>query len=1143
MTISFVHLKIHSEYSIVDSVVRIDQLLQRAVDLKMPAVALTDEVNLFALVKFYRQAINKGIKPIIGSELLLAEGDDVFRFTALCQKKIGFRHLIHLLSCAYVEGRQRNQVLIQWEWLVQAKEGLIILSGARRGDVGQALLQNRSSLAEERLMRWINHFPGRFYLELQRTRRDQEEEYIHSVIELALKHRVPVVATNEVCFLSQSDFEAHEARVCIHQGYLLQDVNRPREYSDQQYFKSAEEMTALFSDIPEALENTVEIAKRCNVTLSLGEVFLPKFPVPANLKVEDYFRGQAKQGLTRRLVGLKMKNNLTHKDYEERLETEITVITKMGFASYFLIVADFISWAKQHNIPVGPGRGSGAGSLVAYSLGITELDPLEHNLLFERFLNLERVSMPDFDIDFCMEGRDRVIDYVAEHYGQEAVAQIITYGTMAARAVLRDVGRVLGLPYGYVDKIAKLVPFELGVTLEKALEQEEMLAKRYAEDEEVKNLIDLAMKLEGLTRNAGKHAGGVVIAPTKLTDFVPLYSEPGSDHLVTQFDKDDIEAVGLVKFDFLGLRTLTIINWAVQNINAKHKIQNGIELDIGTIPLDDPKTYALLKSCSTTAVFQLESRGMKELIRRLQPDNFADIMALVALFRPGPLQSGMVETFIACKHGEQSVHFLHPVLEPILRTTYGVILYQEQVMQIAQVLAGYSLGAADVLRHAMGKKKPEEMAKQRAVFLEGAKARGLKEALANQIFDLMEKFSGYGFNKSHSAAYALIAYQTAWLKAHYPAEFMAAVLSSDMDNTDKVVGFINECRDMNLELLPPNINWSHYPFTVSTKGQIVYGLGAIKGMGEAAAINIVACREAEGEFKGLFNFCSRVDLRKVNRRAVEPLIRSGAMDTFGVSRASLFESLTKAFQAAEQRNRDMILGQHNLFAEEVKGIDEDYTEVPEWNDSDRLRGEKETLGLYISGHPLQACIKEMKTVGAVPIDHLSLSEKNSVVVVGMMMGMRTITTRSGKRMAILSLEDQTGKIDVTLFSDLYQQVTADLNDHAILVIRGTVDRDDYTGGQKMVADMLLTLDKVREQMVKRLLIRLEGQDEVDRLLTELPLLIKPYVGGRCPVAIAYQSKAAVAELVLGEAWRVKVSDKLLSELSKLYRKDQIELEY
>ncbi|CAN7948725.1 unnamed protein product, partial [Ixodes hexagonus] len=639
-------------------------------------------------------------------------------------------------------------------------------------------------------------------------------------------------------------------------------------------------MEALFSDIPEALENTIEIAKRCNVQVKLGEVFLPRFPVPGHLTIEDYFRQQVKKGLEKRLTELKTKEKFSRKIYDDRLETEITVITKMGFSGYFLIVADFVAWAKQHHIPVGPGRGSGAGSLVAYSLGITELDPLEHELLFERFLNLERVSMPDFDIDFCMEGRDRVIDYVAERYGREAVAQIITYGTMAARAVLRDVGRVLGLAYGYVDKIAKLVPFELGMTLEKALEQEEMLAKRYAEDDEVKSLIDLAMKLEGLTRNAGKHAGGVVIAPTQLTDFVPLYSEPDSDHLVTQFDKDDVEAIGLVKFDFLGLRTLTIINWAVQNINAKRKAQNEPLLDISTIPLEDEKTYALLKSCATTAVFQLESRGMKELISRLQPDNFADIMALVALFRPGPLQSGMVDTFIACKHGEQAVHYLHSDLEPILRSTYGVILYQEQVMQIAQVLAGYSLGAADVLRHAMGKKKPQEMAKQRAVFMEGTKARGIDENLATQIFDLMEKFAGYGFNKSHSAAYALIAYQTAWLKAHYPAEFMAAVLSSDMDNTDKVVGFIHECHDMGLELLPPTINRGHYYFTVNVKGQIEYGLGAIKGVGEAAVLHIVACRETEGKFKGLFDFCHRVDLRKVNRRVLEPLIRSGAMDDF-----------------------------------------------------------------------------------------------------------------------------------------------------------------------------------------------------------------------------------------------------------------------
>lgn len=1135
---SFIHLKVHSEYSIVDSVVRVNQLLQRVVDLKMPAVALTDEVNLFALIKFYREAINKGIKPIIGAELILAEGEELFRLSVLCQNQIGFRHLIQLLSRAYVEGRQREQVLIQWGWLLEAKEGLIILSGGVQGDVGKALLQNRKSLVKERLARWLKYFSNRFYLELHRTQREQEEEYIHSAVKLALIYDVPVVATNDVRFLHQEDFEAHEARVCIHQGCLLDNPNRFHAYSNQQYLKSMEEMEALFSEIPEALENTWEITKRCNVQVSLGKVFLPKFPVPKNRTEEDFFREQAKQGLEQCLGESRI-----NKTYEERLEMEIDVITKMGFAGYFLIVSDFVAWAKKNDIPVGPGRGSGAGSLVAYSLGITELDPLDHELLFERFLNLERVSMPDFDIDFCMEGRDRVIDYVAERYGHDAVAQIITYGTMAARAVLRDVGRVLGLPYGYVDKIAKLVPFESGMTLKKALDQEEILAKRYVEDDEVKNLIDLAMKLEGLTRNAGKHAGGVVIAPTKLTDFVPLYSEPNSDHVVTQFDKDDVEAAGLVKFDFLGLRTLTIIKWAVQSVNAKRKMQDEPLLDIGSISLDDHKTYELLKSCATTAVFQLESRGMKDLIRRLQPDNFSDIMALVALFRPGPLQSGMVDTFIACKHGEQNVCYLHPDLEPIVRSTYGVILYQEQVMQITQVLAGYSLGAADVLRHAMGKKKSEEMAKQRAVFIRGSTTRGLNANLANQIFDLMEKFSGYGFNKSHSAAYALIAYQTAWLKAHYPAEFMAAVLSSDMDNTDKIVGFINECRDIGLELLPPSINRGQYPFTVNAKGQIEYGLGAIKSVGEAAVLHIMARREEEGEFNGLFDFCHRVDLRKVNRRVLEPLIKSGAMDTFGVSRASLIKSLDKALQSAEQKNRNAQMGQNDLFDNELHmKRDENYEQVLEWNDNERLRGEKETLGLYVSGHPLQVCEKEIKTVGAIPIAQLITLEKNSVVIAGILLTIRNLATRSGKRMAILTLEDHTGVIEVTLFSNLYQQVVGSLDKNTILVVRGTLGKDDFTGGLKIVADLIYTLDKVREQ-AKRLLIRVTAREEVDRLLIELPAVVKEHLKGQCPIAISYQGKTASAELILGESWKIKPNEELLGQLSRLYGKEKVELEY
>ena len=1136
----FIHLKVHSEYSIVDSLVRVDQLLQRVVELEMPAVALTDETNLFALIKFYREALNKGIKPIIGAELILAEGkEELFHLSVLCQNQVGFQHLIQLLSRAYVEGHhQRGQALIQWNWLIELSEGLIVLSGGRQGDIGRALLRNQNSLAEERLARWLKHFPNRFYLELHRTQRDQEEEYIHFAVKLALAYDIPVVSTNDVRFLYQEDFEAHEARVCIQQGCLLNDPNRSRSYSNQQYLKSTKEMKTLFSDIPEAFKNTLEIAKRCNVQVSLGKVFLPKFPVPTNRTEEGFFCEQAKQGLEQRLGKFKI-----NRVYRERLEMEIDVITRIGFSGYFLIVADFVAWAKKDNIPVGPGRGSGAGSLVAYALGITELDPLEHELLFERFLNLERVSMPDLDIDFCMEGRDRVISYVAERYGRNAVAQIITYGTMAARAVLRDVGRVLGLPYGYVDKIAKLVPFELGMTLKTALKQEEIFSKHYAEDDAVKNLINLAMKLEGLVRNAGKHAGGVVIAPTKLVDFVPLYSESNSNHIVTQFDKDDIEAVGLVKFDFLGLRTLTIIKWAVQSVNMKRKMRKEPFLDIGSIPLDDKKTYELLKSCSTIAVFQLESRGMKDLIRRLQPDNFADIMALVALFRPGPLQSGMVDIFINCKHGKQDVHYLHPDLEPVLRSTYGVILYQEQVMQIAQVLAGYSLGAADVLRHAMGKKKLKEMAKQREVFIKGSTARGLKSDLANQVFDLMEKFSGYGFNKSHSAAYALIAYQTAWLKTHYPAEFMAAVLSSDMDNTDKIVVLINECRDMSLELLPPSVNRGQYHFTVNTEGQIEYGLGAIKGVGEAAVLHIIACRETKGEFTGLFNFCHRVDLRKINRRVLEPLIKAGTMDTFGVSCASLLRSLDKALQSAEQKNRNTKLGQNDLFDNELDiKQEENYEQVPKWNDNERLQVEKEMLGLYISGHPLQACEKEIKTVGAVPISQLIAYEKSSVMIIGISLAIRNLITRSGKRMAVLTLEDRTGTIEVTLFSDLYHQVAGILNKNTILVVRGIVRKNDFTDGLKIVADLIYTLDKVREQ-AKRILIRVTTKEEINRLLTELPAVVKEYLKGPCPIAIAYQGETASAELMFGKTWQVKPREKLISQLSQLYGKEKVELEY
>ncbi|MBI5041599.1 MAG: DNA polymerase III subunit alpha, partial [Gammaproteobacteria bacterium] len=911
MTIPFVHLHLHTEYSLVDGIVRVKPLVKAVAAAGMPACAVTDQSNLFALVKFYKAALGAGVKPIIGADIWMHNEQDPNqpnRLVLLCQDRTGYLNLNALISRSYIDGQHRGVPTVQKDWLREHSAGLIALSGGRAGDVGLALLAGNTAHAEQLLAEWCAIFPDRYYLELQRTGREHEEDYLHAAVDLATRRAVPVVATNDVHFLKPDDFEAHEARVCIHDGRTLDDPRRPRRHSEQQYLKTPEEMAELFADIPAALENTVEIAKRCNLQLTLGKNYLPDFPVPAGMSMDDFFRAQAREGLEKRLPKLFDANvpDFVEKrtPYDERLQIELDVIIQMGFPGYFLIVADFIQWAKNNGVPVGPGRGSGAGSLVAYALTITDLDPIQYDLLFERFLNPERVSMPDFDVDFCMEGRDRVIDYVAEKYGRDKVSQIITYGSMAAKAVVRDVGRVLGHPYGFVDRIAKLIPFEIGITLDKAIEQEEQLRQAYENEEDVHAIIDLDKSLEGLARNAGKHAGGVVIAPSKLTDFTPLYCEAGGANLVSQFDKDDVEAVGLVKFDFLGLRTLTIIDWALATLNRQRAERGEEPVDIERIPLIDPATFVLLKACQTTAVFQLESSGMKDLIRRLQPDTFEDIIALVALFRPGPLQSGMVDDFIARKHGKQRVDYPHPKLEPILKPTYGVILYQEQVMQIAQVLAGYSLGAADLLRRAMGKKKPEEMAKQREIFTQGALENGVEEKRATYIFDLMEKFAGYGFNKSHSAAYALVSYQTAWMKAHYPAPFMAAVLSADMDNTDKVVTLIDECRDMKLAVVPPDINRSDYHFTVAGTDTVIYGLGAIKGVGQASIEGVVAERAANGAFKDLYEFCRRIDLRKLNRRVLEALVRAGACDSLGENRATLMAQLPSALKLAEQHERD-----------------------------------------------------------------------------------------------------------------------------------------------------------------------------------------------------------------------------------------------
>ena len=872
MTASFVHLRLHTEYSLVDGLVRVKPLIKAMAAAGLPAVAVTDQGNLCALVKFYKAAMAAGIKPICGADIWLAnpaEDGPLTRMTLLAMNGKGYRNLTELISRGFIEGQRNGEVIIERDWVKQANEGLIALSGCREGEIGLALLAGNEQEAQSLLAEWQAVFPERFYLEVQRTNRVNDEEHLHLAVELAQRCQAPLVATNDVRFLKQADFEAHETRVCIGEGRALDDPRRPRTYSDQQYLKSPEEMTELFADLPEALANSVEIARRCNIDVRLGQPSLPDFPTPDGMGIDEYLRRVSHEGLEERLAVLWPQ--ATTPDYPqkrqvylERLTFELDIIIQMGFPGYFLIVMDFIKWAKNNGVPVGPGRGSGAGSLVAYVLRITDLDPLAYDLLFERFLNPERVSMPDFDVDFCMDGRDRVIDYVADKYGRNAVSQIITFGSMAAKAVVRDVARVQGKSYGLADRLSKMIPFEVGMTLEKAFEMEEPLRDFLKVDEEAAEIWEMALKLEGVVRNVGKHAGGVVIAPTKLTDFSPIYCDDEGGGLVTQFDKDDVEAAGLVKFDFLGLRTLTIIKWAMETINREQAKTGLPALDIDFIPLDDKQTFQILQRAETTAVFQLESRGMKELIKKLKPDCLEDLIALVALFRPGPLQSGMVDDFINRKHGRAEISYPHSDyqyagLEPVLKPTYGIILYQEQVMQIAQVMAGYTLGGADMLRRAMGKKKPEEMAKQRGGFIEGCASNGINAELAGNIFDLVEKFAGYGFNKSHSAAYGLVSYQTAWLKTHYPAPFMAAVLSADMHNTDKVVTLIEECRSMKLRLDAPDVNNSEFKFTVDADGHIIYGLGAIKGVGEGPVEAMVEAR-VSGPFKDLFDFCARVDL-------------------------------------------------------------------------------------------------------------------------------------------------------------------------------------------------------------------------------------------------------------------------------------------
>ncbi|MEM8843449.1 MAG: DNA polymerase III subunit alpha [Pseudomonadota bacterium] len=1141
---NFIHLRIHSEYSIVDGLVRIPALMDKAVELQMPAIALTDFSNLFALVKFYRGALAKGIKPIIGADVLVSDPQyqDQFRVALLCMNNEGYRNLTELLTLAYIDGQHGGLPTLKRDWIFERNAGLITLSGGTDGDLGKLLIKEDSQRSEECLIAWLDHFEDRYYIELQRTGREREDAYNNFALNLAEIKQVPVVATNDVRFLLPEEFEAHEVRVCINQGRVLSDPRRPRMYSEEQYLRSAEEMIELYEDVPSAISNTIEIAKRCNVRLEFGKNVLPEFPT-GDLTTDEFLRQQSEKRLQDRIRQLRAINlDINEEEYKQRLEVELGVIENMGYSGYFLIVADFTQWSRDNEVPVGPGRGSGAGSLVAYALGITDIDPMQYDLLFERFLNPERVSMPDFDIDFCMAGRDRVIDYVAKRYGREKVSQIITYGSMAAKAVVRDVGRVLGHPYGFVDRIAKMIPFEVGMTLEKALEREKDFKQMVDEEEEVGTLMDMALKLEGMARNAGKHAGGVVIAPSKLTDFTPLYCEAGGANVVTQLDKDDVEAIGLVKFDFLGLRTLTIIDRTLKSVNARRSQEGQKPVDLNALPLDDEATYKLLQNQQTTAVFQLESEGLKDILGRLKPDKFDDVVAMVALYRPGPLQSGMVDDFIDRKHGAR-IEYPHPDLEAILSETYGVILYQEQVMQIAQVLAGYTLGGADLLRRAMGKKKPEEMAKQRSVFVKGSTERGVDDNKANYIFDLMEKFAGYGFNKSHSVAYAMLSYQTAWLKSHYPAEFMASVLSADMDNTDKVVHLREECKTMGLNVLPPDANESEYGFTVTKDQKIVYGLGAIKGVGESAIESLIQNREQQGNYKSLHDLCLRLETQKFNRRSMEAMIRSGALDSFNHTRASLMHHLPRALQAAEQHQRNDDLGQNDMFgggkliAREAK-----VEEKPEWDDDTLLAAERETLGLYFSGHPVDQYRDELiSIVGKTLKDRLSTPiapvennyrnrDSNSIKVGGLLVEMRLRNSPSG-RIAFLTLDDNTARIHVAVFADSYSQFKNLLVKDQILIVEGVISIDDYNGKPRVRAKNITRLEDARIEYGRGIIISVD--DARQSLLGELESTLQPYRDGECRVHIRYKSDNVEAQYRLGKQWSVVPQRDLLRRLSTL----------
>lgn len=1143
----FVHLGIHTEFSITESIVRIPDLIKAAASDEMPALAITDLSNLHAAVKFYNKALGKGIKPIFGSVIRLNDANHKATLLAMTNK--GWRGLTEIVSRGFIEGQQLSIPCIQKQWILEQSEDIIVLLGLH-SDVGEMLCSAYPEKAEPLLEQWIEKFGNRVYLALTRTGRPLEEDFNQEAVKLAAKYKIGVVAHNDVHFITAEDYEAHEARVCIADGYVLGDSKRPKNYSPEQYFKTSAEMIELFADLPSAIENTLQIAKRCTVSLRLGFHDLPDYPIPEGHTIHSYFEHLSEIGLEERLDFLypvETRNEdwaEIRKPYDERLAYELGIINKMDFPGYFLIVMDFIQWSKNNGVPVGPGRGSGAGSLVAYSLKITDLDPLRYDLLFERFLNPERVSMPDFDIDFCIAGRDKVIDYVARHYGRDAVSQIATFGTMAAKGAIRDVARVLGKSYGLADRISKMIPTKpLGLTLEESIEAEPQLKDIVTNPsnpdyDDAAEIWEMALKLEGITRNTGKHAGGVVIAPTKITDYSAILCEADGTGRVAQFDKDDVEAAGLVKFDFLGLRNLTVIEDAVQNINKR--IQSDQPLNISNIILDDPKAYAVFADANTTAVFQFESVGMKKMLKEARPSKFEEIIAFVSLYRPGPMD--LIPDFIHRMHGGE-FEYLHPLLEGVLEPTYGIMVYQEQVMQAAQFCAGYTLGGADLLRRAMGKKKVEEMVKQRATFIEGAAKKDIDEATANHIFDYMEKFAGYGFNKSHAAAYALVAYQTAWLKAHYPSEFMAAVMSSEMQNTDNIVFLIDDCRINNLVVLPPSVNMSFYQFYASDATTIIYGLGAIKGVGEQAMQSVIDSREQDGPYKDLFDFCHRIDLKKINKRTLEALIRAGALDCLGIERSSLMAQLPEAVQAAEQARSNRETGIMDLFGEVEEVQRKPAKPVKAWSDEVRLKGEKDTLGLYLTGHPIDVYRPELKAFIPHKINELTPTRRGvTTVFAGLVVDVANFPNRM-----VITLDDGTARIEVSSNHERFQRFKDIIQNEKVVVIEGEIyEREGFDRPMGRLTKAF-TLNEIRQKRANNIAIKLNPEVISKTLASDIQKILLPFCNvdmcQHIPIHILLDYDYATADLHFGQQWKVAPLDELLSKLRDYFGKESIHIEY